>query len=64
MKHADRRIQSALYVFTKIIFSWHHFQVGSEWPSPNKDPCETYTCEAGSGTVLKVQKIQKCNIHC
>jgi hypothetical protein len=38
--------------------------VGSEWPSPNGDPCETYTCEAVAGTVQKIQKIQKCDVQC
>jgi hypothetical protein len=38
--------------------------VGSEWPSPVDDPCETYMCEAVAGTVQKVQKVQKCDIHC
>jgi hypothetical protein len=38
--------------------------VGSEWPSPNGDPCETYTCEAVAGMVQKIQKIQKCDVQC
>jgi hypothetical protein len=40
------------------------YKVGSEWPSPNGNPCESYICEAITGTVQKVQKIHECNVQC